>query len=69
MATVSPPTRTNYKSLVNSHRRTKAKIPQSGRLRNLIQNQIVVVQYEKGLLWKGESEVVEDLAQALPNIE
>ncbi|KAG8943585.1 hypothetical protein FRC04_002814 [Tulasnella sp. 424] len=67
MATVSPPTRTNYKSLVNSHRQAKAKIPDS--VLNLIRNQIVVVQYEKGLLWKRESDVVKDLAQALPNIE
>ncbi|KAG9042230.1 hypothetical protein FS837_011148 [Tulasnella sp. UAMH 9824] len=68
MVYISVPPGTNRSEFIRRLRReVQDKIPES--VQDLIREQIIVVQYEKGVRGKRERNVVMDLAQVLPGVE
>ncbi|KAG8913607.1 hypothetical protein FRC00_002013 [Tulasnella sp. 408] len=68
MVNISAPHGTNRKEFLKGlHQEVRENIPES--VQDLIRQQIIVVQYAKGVRGKKERDVVMDLAQVLPGIE
>ncbi|KAG8927309.1 hypothetical protein FRC01_007683 [Tulasnella sp. 417] len=68
MVALSIPPGTSQAAFVNQLRReAEENIPES--VHNLISQQMIIVQYEKGVSKKKERDVVMDLARVLPGIE